>query len=94
VPTKEILLYCTCNVGWRYAELDRAVKEKDCCIKKLRDAAEERELRLHAEVRSLTTKLEQSAVRIRELEWTAQDLQKDKASVIERYTVVAFEMTR
>jgi len=60
------------------------VKEKDSSIRKLRDAAQEREGQLQAEVRSLTTKLEQSAIRIRELEWTVQDLQKDKASMIER----------
>ena len=60
------------------------MKEKDSSIRKLRDAAQEREGQLQAEVRSLTTKLEQSAIRIRELEWTAQDLQKDKASMIER----------
>jgi len=60
------------------------VKEKDSSIRKLRDAAQERESQLQAEVRSLTTKLEQSAIRIRELEWTLQDLQKDKASMIER----------
>ena len=60
------------------------MKEKDSSIRKLRDAAQERESQLQAEVRSLTTKLEQSAIRIRELEWTLQDLQKDKASMIER----------
>ena len=61
------------------------MKEKDSIITKLRDAARERKDQLQAEVKSLTAKLEQSAIRIRELEWTAQDLQKDKASVIERY---------
>jgi len=71
-------------IGQRYAELDRAVKEKDCSITRLHDAAREREVQLEADVRSLTTKLEQSAIRIRELEWSAQDLQKDKASVTER----------
>jgi len=60
------------------------VKEKDASITKLRGAAQEREAELQADVRSLTTKLEQSSIRIRELEWTAQDLQSDKASVIER----------
>lgn len=60
------------------------MKEKDASITKLRGAAQEREAELQADVRSLTTKLEQSSIRIRELEWTAQDLQSDKASVIER----------
>jgi len=71
-------------VGCRYAELDRAVKEKDCSVTKLREAAQEREGQLQAEIRSLTAKLEQSVVSIRQLEWTAQDLQKDKSSMVER----------
>jgi len=60
------------------------VKEKDSSVTKLREAAQEREAQLQAEMKSLTAKLEESAVRIRQLEWTAQDLQKEKSSVIER----------
>ena len=59
-------------------------KEKDSAVTKLREAAQEREAPLQAEIRSLMTKLDQSDVRIRQLEWTAQDLQKDKASMAER----------
>ena len=71
-------------VVWRYAELDRVVKEKDSSVTKLREAAQEREAQLQAEMKSLTAKLEESAVRIRQLEWTAHDLQKEKSSIIER----------
>ena len=60
------------------------MKEKDSSVTKLREAAQEREAQLQAEMKSLTAKLEESAVRIRQLEWTAQDLQKEKSSVIER----------
>jgi len=60
------------------------VKEKDSSVTKLREAAQEREAQLQAEMKSLTAKLEESAVRIRQLEWTAHDLQKEKSSVIER----------
>lgn len=60
------------------------MKEKDSSVTKLREAAQEREGQLQAEIRSLTTKLEQSSLRIRQLEWTAQDLQKDKSSMAER----------
>jgi len=37
-------------------------KQKDSSVVKLREAAQEREARLQAKVRSLTAKLEQSAV--------------------------------
>jgi len=60
------------------------VKEKDSSVTKLREAAQEREAQLQAEIRSLTAKLEESAVTVRQLEWTVQDLQKDKSSVVER----------
>lgn len=60
------------------------MKEKDSSVTKLREAAQEREAQLQAEMKSLTAKLEESAVRIRQLEWTAHDLQKEKSSVIER----------
>jgi len=60
------------------------VKEKDSSVTKLREAAQEREAQLQAEMKSLTAKLEESAVRIRQLEWTAHDLQKEKSSIIER----------
>jgi len=80
--------YCkliVCNTGWRYAELDRALKGKDVSIVKLRESAQEREAELGAEIRNLTAKLEQSTVRIRQLEWSTEDLQKDKSSIVERY---------
>jgi len=70
--------------GWRYAELDRAVKDKDSVVVKLREAAEEREGRLNAEIRSLTAKMEESSIGTRQLEWMVEDLQKDKASMMER----------
>jgi len=60
------------------------VKEKDSSVAKLREAAQKRETQLQAEIRSLMAKLEESAVRQRQLEWTVQDLQKDKCSVVER----------
>lgn len=60
------------------------MKEKDSSVTKLREAAQEREAQLQAEMKSLTAKLEESAVRIRQLEWTAHDLQKEKSSIIER----------
>ena len=64
-------------------------KQKDSSVVKLREAAQEREARLQAEVRSLTAELEQSAVRMRQMEWTVQDLQKDKSSTIERLYIPA-----
>lgn len=51
---------------------------------KLRETAQEREAQLQTEIRSLAAQLEQSAVRQRQLEWTAQDLEKDKSSIVER----------
>jgi len=71
-------------VGTRYSELDRVAKQKDTSITRLREAAQEREAQLQAEVKSLTAQLEKSAVGIRQLEWTARDLEKDKSSVVER----------
>ena len=71
-------------VGWRYSELDRVAKQKDSSITKLREAAQEREAQLQAEIKSLTAQLEKSAVSMRQLEWTVRDLEKDKSSVIDR----------
>jgi len=65
-------------------------KQKDSAVTKLREATREREAQLQAEVRSLTAQLEQSAVRMRQLDWTVQDLQKDKASAIERLCIFIF----
>jgi len=79
-----VLQNCVRSCGWRYAELDRAVREKDSSIAKVREAAQEREAQLLADVRGLTSELEQSSVKIRQLEWRVQDLEKDKAAVVER----------
>jgi len=84
MPVFQYIVTSEMFVCWRYSELDRIAKQKDSSITKLREAAQEREAQLQAEIKSLTAQLEKSSVRTRQLEWTAQDLEKDKSSVVER----------
>jgi len=78
------LTFYTMCVGRRYAELDRVLKEKDQFVTNLRQTSQERETQLQSEISSLTDRLEQCAVTKRQLEWTIQDLHKDKSTIVER----------
>lgn len=68
----------------RYAEADRIAKEKDASLMKMRESSSDRERHLQAEVQTMASKLEDSAVRLRQLEWNVKDLEKEKAAIAER----------
>jgi len=65
--------------------MDRLSKEKDATLMKLRESANERERQLQSEIQTMSSKLEDSSVRLRQLEWNVQDLEKEKSNVLEKY---------
>ncbi|KAL3877357.1 hypothetical protein ACJMK2_035079 [Sinanodonta woodiana] len=68
----------------KHAELDRLGREKEEALSKVKEAYLEREQALQNSVRELQTKLEDATTKIRQLEWTNQDLEKDKNIQIEK----------
>lgn len=61
------------------------LKEKESAVGKLCKAAQDREHQLTTEIQKLTTRLEDAAVRVRQLEWNMQDMEKEKINVSERF---------
>jgi flagellar biosynthesis chaperone FliJ len=59
-------------------------KEKDASLVKLRESASERERQLLSELQAMSSKLEDSSVKLRQLEWNVQDLEKEKTNIVTR----------
>lgn len=60
------------------------MKERDAIVIKLRESSNERERKLQSEIQSMSSKLEESSIRLRQLEWNVKDLEKEKSSISER----------
>ena len=69
---------------YRHAELDRYAKEKEVALLKLKEAAKARDAELQGQIHDLQSRLEEGQVKVRQLEWNLQDIEKDKETVIER----------
>ncbi|KAL4239435.1 Coiled-coil domain-containing protein 57 [Mactra antiquata] len=68
----------------KHTEMDKLCKEKEAALSTTKDAFNEREAELQGEIRDLSAKLEDSNVEIRRLNWSIQDLEKEKNSFIEK----------
>ena len=68
----------------RYAEMDKYGREKEGALLTVKEAFSEREQELQNSVRGLQSKLEDSQVEIRRLQWASQDLEKEKNLYIQK----------
>ncbi|CAC5378969.1 unnamed protein product [Mytilus coruscus] len=62
----------------KHAEMDRYGREKEAALAKVKEGYAEREQSLQNTIRDLQSKLEDSQVEIRKLQWSYSDLQKEK----------------
>lgn len=62
----------------KHAEMDRYGREKEGALAKVKEGYAEREQSLQNTIRELQSKLEDSQVDIRKLQWSYSDLQKEK----------------
>ena len=72
--------------------MDKYGREKEGALLQVKEAFSEREQELQNTVRDLQSKLEDSQVEIRRLQWASQDLEKEKNLYIQKYdrAIVAF----
>ncbi|KAK6188076.1 hypothetical protein SNE40_004338 [Patella caerulea] len=62
----------------KHAEMDRCLREREEALSNLKSAYNEREQILNGDIRNLQSKLETAEIQIRQLQWTNQDLAKEK----------------
>ncbi|XP_050401525.1 coiled-coil domain-containing protein 57 [Patella vulgata] len=62
----------------KHAEMDRCLREREEALSNLKTAYNEREQILNGDIRNLQSKLESAEIQIRQLQWTNQDLAKEK----------------
>lgn len=72
------------NIDNRYAELDKAMREREASVHRLKSACEEKEQTLIEQTQALQSKLEDANIQIRQLQWTNNDLKKDHEMHIEK----------
>lgn len=68
----------------KYAELDKAMREREASVHRLKSACEEKEQTLIEQTQALQSKLEDANIQIRQLQWTNNDLKKDHEMHIEK----------
>ena len=73
-----------CNIIFRHAEIDRAVKEKEASLASLKDAYSEREHSLQNSMRELQSQLEDRQIELRQLQWANEDLIKNRDLQIDK----------
>ena len=69
----------------RYTEMDKYGREKEGALLTVKEAFSERETELQNTIRDLQSKLEDSQVEIRRLQWASTDLEKEKNLCIQKY---------
>ena len=65
--------------------MDKYGREKEGALLKVKEAFSEREQELQNMIRELQSRLEDSQVEIRRLQWASQDLEKEKNLCIQKY---------
>ena len=78
--TKDNELLC----NFRREELDKTLREREACLSKVKESGHQTTLSLTAQLRDREATVEEAHLKVKELEWTMEDLRKDKDSVIQR----------
>ena len=60
------------------------LREREQCLSQVKEAGHQTELKLIGRGRDLEAALEDAQLKVKQHEWTLEDLRKDKDSVIER----------
>ncbi len=60
------------------------MREKEAAVSKVREAAVERERHLEDKLRNVQGVLEEEQLKVRQLDWSNQDLTRDKDAIIEK----------
>ncbi|CAH1794612.1 unnamed protein product [Owenia fusiformis] len=68
----------------KHEELDRYAREKENALHNLKDSYNNREKDLEDTIRQLQGQLEDFGIKMRQMEWTKEDIMKDKEITIER----------
>ena len=69
---------------FRYAEMDRSMREHEASTQKMKDALAEKEGKLLEDNRQLQSRLEDAQIQIRQLQWQNSDLTKDHQMVVDK----------
>ncbi|KAJ8319441.1 hypothetical protein KUTeg_004532 [Tegillarca granosa] len=68
----------------KHAEMDKYGREKESALANVKEGYAEREQSLHNTIRELQSKMEEQQIDIRQLQWTKDDIEKDKNLQIEK----------